>query len=46
MGEPESLDLEYRSDFDIAFDLALAKLKKDQPQLDFGAIEANKESFF
>ena len=22
MGEPESLDLEYRSDFDIAFDLA------------------------
>jgi hypothetical protein len=46
MGEPESLDLEYRSDFDIAFDLALNKLKKDQPQLDFEAIEANKESFF
>jgi hypothetical protein len=46
MGEPESLDLEYRSDFDIAFDLALAKLKKDQPQLDFEAIKANKESFF
>ena len=46
MGEPESLDLEYRSDFDIAFDLALAKLKKDHPELDFGAIEANKESFF
>jgi len=46
MGEPESLDLNYRSDFDIAFDLALTKLKKDQPQLDFNAIEANKESFF
>jgi len=46
MGEPESLDLEYRSDFDIAFDLALTKLKKDQPELDFEAIKANKESFF
>jgi len=46
MGEPESLDLEYRSDFDIAFDLALNKLKKDQPQLDFEAIEANKEVFY
>jgi hypothetical protein len=46
MGEPESLDLRYRSDFDIAFDLALTKLKKDQPQLDFNSIEANKESFF
>jgi hypothetical protein len=46
MGEPESLDLRYRSDFDIAFDLALTKLKKDQPQLDFDSIEANKESFF
>ena len=46
MGEPESLDLEYRSDFDIAFDLALTKLKNDHPELDFDAIEANKESFF
>jgi hypothetical protein len=46
MGEPESLDLEYRSDFDIAFDLALTRLQKDQPQLDFEAIKANKESFF
>ena len=46
MDEPESLDLEYRSDFDIAFDLALTKLKKDHPKLDFKAIEANKESFF
>jgi hypothetical protein len=31
---------------DIAFDLALTKLKKDHPKLDFKAIEANKESFF
>lgn len=46
MGEPESLDLEYRSDFDIAFDLALTKLKKDQPELDFEAIKANKDSLF
>ena len=46
MGEPESLDLEYRSDFDMAFNLALTKLKKDHPELDFNAIEANKESFF
>ena len=46
MGEPESLDLRYRSDFDIAFDLALTKLKKDQPELDFEAIKANKYSFF
>jgi hypothetical protein len=46
MGEPESLDLEYRSDFDIAFDEALARLKQDHPELDFKAIVANKESFF
>jgi hypothetical protein len=46
MGEPESLDLEYRSDFDIAFNLALARLKNDHPELNFEAIEANKESFF
>jgi hypothetical protein len=30
MGEPESLDLEYRSDFDIAFNLALSKLSHKQ----------------
>jgi hypothetical protein len=46
MGEPESLDLEYRSDFDIAFDLALTRLKNDHPELDFDAIETNKEAFF
>ena len=46
MGEPESLDLKYRSDFDIAFDEALVRLKKDHPELNFNAIEANKESFW
>ena len=46
MGEPESLDLGYRSDFDIAFNLALTKLKKDHPELDFEAIKDNKEAFF
>jgi hypothetical protein len=46
MGEPESLDLGYRSDFDMAFNLALTKLKEDHPELDFEAIKANKESFF
>jgi len=46
MGEPESLNLEYRPDFDIAFDEALARLRKDHPELDFKAIITNKESFF
>lgn len=46
MGEPGSLDLKYRSDFDEAFDLALARLQNDHPELDFEAIKANKESFF
>lgn len=46
MGGPESLDLKYRPEFNIAFEEALSRLKKDQPQLDFEAIKANKESFF
>jgi hypothetical protein len=46
MGEPEALDLRYRSDFDIAFDLALTRLQNDHPELDFDAIEANKEAFW
>jgi hypothetical protein len=46
MGEPESLDLRYRSDFNIAFDLALTRLQNDHPELNFGAIETNKESFW
>ena len=33
MGEPESLNLEYRSDFDIAFNLALSKLSQEQSPL-------------
>jgi hypothetical protein len=45
MDRPDSLDLEYRSDFDIAFDLALTRLQNDHPELDFDAIEANKEAF-
>jgi len=46
VAEEEELDLGYRSDFDMAFDSALAKLKEDQPELDFEAIKVNKESFF
>ena len=46
VAEEEELDLGYRSDFDMAFDSALDKLKEDQPELDFEAIKANKESFF
>jgi hypothetical protein len=46
MGEPESLDLRYRSDFDIAFNLALTRLQNDHPELDFEAIKANKEVFY
>ena len=46
VAEEEELDLGYRSDFDMAFDSALAKLEADQPELDFEAIKANKESFF
>ena len=42
----DGLDLEYRSDFDEAFDSALTKLKKDHPELDFNLIVQNKESFF
>jgi hypothetical protein len=46
IAEEEELDLEYRSDFDMAFNLALAKLKNDQPELDFESIKDNKEAFF
>jgi hypothetical protein len=44
--DEDELDLEYRSDFDEAFDSALTKLKKDHPELDFNLIVQNKESFF
>ena len=46
MGGPEDLDLDYRSDFDIAFKLALIKLQNDHPELNFNAIKANKASFW
>ena len=46
VAEKKGLNLEYRDDFDMAFNLALAKLKKDEPELDFEAIKANKESFY
>jgi hypothetical protein len=42
----EGLDLEYRNEFDEAFDLALTKLRKDHSELDFNLIVQNKESFF
>jgi len=44
--EEEGLDLDYRNEFDEAFDLALTKLRKDHPELDFNLIVQNKESFF
>jgi hypothetical protein len=40
------LDPKYRDDFNTAFDEALARLRKDHPELDFEAIIKNKESFF
>ena len=46
MGGPEDLDLDYRSDFNIAFDLALTRLQHDHPELDFDTIKANKEAFW
>ena len=46
VAEEEGLDLDYRDEFDMAFNSALGKLVKDEPQLDFAAIKANKESFF
>ena len=46
IAEEDELDLEYRREFDIAFNSALAKLKKDHPELDFEAIKDNKEAFF
>lgn len=42
----EGLDLEYRSDFDIAFDEAFNQLKIDCPDMDFESISSNKETLF
>ena len=46
VAEEEGLDLDYRNEFDEAFDLALTKLRKDHSELDFNLIVQNKESFF
>ena len=46
ISEEQNLDLEYWSDFDIAFDEALNKLKDEHPELDFDLIEKYKENMF
>ena len=46
VAKKKSLSLKHRPDFNIAFDLALTKLKKEHPKRDFAAIVANEESFF
>ena len=46
VAKEKELNLKYRNEFENAFKLALFKLKKDEPGLDFEAIKANKESFF
>ena len=42
----EGLDLDYRSDFDIAFDEAFNQLKTECPDMDFESISSNKEILF
>ena len=44
--EEEGLDLKRENEFDIAFDLALTKLRKDHPEFNSKLIVQNKESFF
>ena len=46
ISEEQNLDLKYRSDFDIAFNEALNKLKDEHPELDFDLIEKYKENMF
>jgi hypothetical protein len=48
VAEEEGLDLSYRNEFDEAFNKALELLKNENiyPELNFDAIEANKEVFF
>jgi hypothetical protein len=46
ISEEQNLDLKYRSDFDIAFNKALNKLKDEHPELDFDLIEKYKENMF
>tara|TARA_B110000285_G_scaffold119792_1_gene135546 strand:- start:1110 stop:1313 length:204 start_codon:yes stop_codon:yes gene_type:complete len=42
----EGLDLDYRSDFDIAFDEAFNQLKTECPDMNFESISSNKEILF
>jgi len=44
--DEQNLDVSYRSDFDIAFDEAITRLKTEQPQLDFNLIQKYKENIF
>ena len=46
VADEEDLDLSYRMEFDQAFNMALKRLKRDEPQLDFNAINTNRNSFF
>ena len=48
VAEDEGLDLSYRNEFEEAFNKALELLKAENiyPELDFNAIEANKELFW
>jgi len=46
ISKEQNLDLKYRSDFDIAFNEALNKLKDEHPELDFDLIEKYKENMF
>jgi hypothetical protein len=48
VAEDEGLDLSYRNEFDEAFNKALELLKAENiyPELDFDAIETNRELFF
>ena len=46
VADEEDLDLSYRMEFDQAFNMALKRLKKDEPKLDFNAINTNRNSFF
>jgi hypothetical protein len=46
ISEEQNLDLKYRSDFDIAFNEALNKLKNEHPELDFDLIKKYKENMF
>ena len=46
IADEQNLDMDYRSDFNIAFDEAISRLKVEQPQLDFDLIQTYKEKIF